>query len=142
MPIKANFRDYLALSEKQQRYVELKQETQQTDKKLAQEIGVDVTTISRWKSKSDFIEGQEAFQREHLRSAVPKAIQTLMDLLHSEHDRVRLDTAKEILNKTGYKDNEIEQNITIDETPQVNFEQISTEELREIVGQYKEAKDI
>lgn len=98
----ANFEDYLKLSEKQQEYIRIKNETKQTDKVIAKKIGVDITTISRWKRKEDYRIGLRGYQAEHLANTVPKAIQTMIDLLGAKSELVKFQAAKDILDRTGY----------------------------------------
>ncbi|MEU3431779.1 phBC6A51 family helix-turn-helix protein [Streptomyces gardneri] len=98
----ANFEDYLKLSEKQQEYIRLKNETKKTDKQIAKEISIDTTTISRWKRKEDFRVGLRGYQSEYLANTVPKAIQTMIDLLGAKSELVRFQASKDILDRTGY----------------------------------------
>ncbi|MGW5464734.1 phBC6A51 family helix-turn-helix protein [Streptomyces sp. NPDC003996] len=98
----ANFEDYLKLSEKQQEYIRLKNETKKTDKQIAKEISIDTTTISRWKRKEDFRVGLRGYQAEYLANTVPKAIQTMIDLLGAKSELVRFQASKDILDRTGY----------------------------------------
>lgn len=98
----ANFEDYLKLSEKQQEYIRLKNETKKTDKQIAKEISIDTTTISRWKRKEDFRVGLRGYQAEYLANTVPKAIQTMINLLGAKSELVRFQASKDILDRTGY----------------------------------------
>lgn len=98
----ANFDDFLKLSEKQQEYIKIKNETKQTDKVIAKKIGVDITTISRWKKKEDYRLGLKGYQVEHLSNTVPKAIQTMINLLDAKSELVKYQAAKDILDRTGY----------------------------------------
>lgn len=98
----ANFEDYLKLSEKQQEYIRHKNETKKTDKQIAKEISIDTTTISRWKRKEDFRVGLRGYQSEYLANTVPKAIQTMIDLLGAKSELVRFQASKDILDRTGY----------------------------------------
>ncbi|MBM6506817.1 DNA-binding protein [Staphylococcus pasteuri] len=114
----ANFEDYLKLSEKQQEYIRLKNETKKTDKQIAKEISIDTTTISRWKRKEDFRVGLRGYQAEYLANTVPKAIQTMIDLLGAKSELVRFQASKDILDRTGYNPVERQQ---IETTATVQF---------------------
>lgn len=112
----ANFEDYLKLSEKQQEYIRLKNETKKTDKQIAKEISIDTTTISRWKRKEDFRVGLRGYQSEYLANTVPKAIQTMIDLLGAKSELVRFQASKDILDRTGYNPvdkQEVQSNSTV-----------------------------
>ena len=98
----ANFDDFLKLSEKQQKYIEIKNETGQTDKTIAKKIGVDTTTISRWKRKEEYQLGLKGYQAYYLSEKTPQALLTMTKLLKARSELVRFQAAKDILDRSGY----------------------------------------
>lgn len=98
----ANFDDFLKLSEKQQKYIEIKNETGQTDKTIAKKIGVDTTTISRWKRKEGYQLGLKGYQAYYLSEKTPQALLTMTRLLNARSELVRFQAAKDILDRSGY----------------------------------------
>lgn len=112
----ANFGDFLKLSEKQQKYIEIKNETGQTDKTIAKKIGVDTTTISRWKRKEEYQLGLKGYQAYYLSEKTPQALLTITRLLNARSELVRFQAAKDILDRSGYNPvdkQEIETNATV-----------------------------
>ncbi|WP_049395471.1 DNA-binding protein [Staphylococcus haemolyticus] len=112
----ANFDDFLKLSEKQQKYIEIKNETGQTDKTIAKKIGIDTTTISRWKKKEEYQLGLKGYQAYYLSEKTPQALLTMTKLLNARSELVRFQAAKDILDRSGYNPvdkQEIETNATV-----------------------------
>lgn len=114
----ANFDDFLKLSEKQQKYIEIKNETGQTDKTIAKKIGVDTTTISRWKRKKGYQLGLKGYQAYYLSEKTPQALLTMTRLLNARSELVRFQAAKDILDRSGYTPVEKQQ---IETTATVQF---------------------
>ncbi|WP_413981789.1 DNA-binding protein [Staphylococcus epidermidis] len=114
----ANFDDFLKLSEKQQKYIEIKNETGQTDKTIAKKIGVDTTTISRWKRKEGYQLGLKGYQAYYLSEKTPQALLTMTRLLNARSELVRFQAAKDILDRSGYTPIEKQQ---IETTATVQF---------------------
>lgn len=112
----ANFDDFLKLSEKQRKYIEIKNETGQTDKTIAKKIGVDTTTISRWKRKEEYQLGLKGYQAYYLSEKTPQALLTMTRLLNARSELVRFQAAKDILDRSGYNPvdkQQIETNATV-----------------------------
>lgn len=112
----ATFGAYLDLTKKQQDYIRLKNETNLTEGEIASEIDVNRSTISRWKNNDKFREGFRGYQVEHLSNQVPKALQTMINLLDAKSELVRFQASKDILDRTGYnpvETQEIETNATV-----------------------------
>ena len=104
------------MSEKQQKYIEIKNETGQTDKTIAKKIGVDTTTISRWKRKEEYQLGLKGYQAYYLSEKTPQALLTMTRLLNARSELVRFQAAKDILDRSGYNPvdkQEIETNATV-----------------------------
>ena len=62
------------------------------------------------------LEGFKGYQVEHLSNQVPKALQTMIDLLNAKSELVRFQASKDILDRTGYNPVErqqIETNATV-----------------------------
>ncbi|MCG2325808.1 DNA-binding protein [Staphylococcus epidermidis] len=98
----ATFGAYLELTKKQQEYIRLKNETDLAEGEIADEIDVNRSTISRWKHNDKFREGFKGYQAEHLSKQVPKALQTMINLLDAKSELVRYQASKDILDRTGY----------------------------------------
>ena len=114
----ATFGVYLELTKKQQEYIRLKNETDLAEGEIAVEIDVNRSTISRWKHNDKFREGFKGYQAEHLSKQVPKALQTMINLLDAKSELVRYQASKDILDRTGYTPVERQQ---IETTATVQF---------------------
>lgn len=115
----ATFGAYLELTKKQQEYIRLKNETDLAEGEIAAEIDVNRSTISRWKHNDKFREGFKGYQAEHLSKQVPKALQTMINLLDAKSELVRYQASKDILDRTGYTPVEKQQ---IETTAMVHFD--------------------
>lgn len=115
----ATFGAYLELTKKQQEYIRLKNETDLAEGEIAVEIDVNRSTISRWKHNDKFREGFKGYQAEHLSKQVPKALQTMINLLDAKSELVRFQASKDILDRTGYTPVEKQQ---IETTATVHFD--------------------
>lgn len=115
----ATFGAYLELTKKQQEYIRLKNETDLAEGEIAVEIDVNRSTISRWKHNDKFREGFKGYQAEHLSKQVPKALQTMINLLDAKSELVRYQASKDILDRTGYTPVERQQ---IETTAMVHFD--------------------
>ncbi|MEV8118634.1 phBC6A51 family helix-turn-helix protein [Streptomyces xiamenensis] len=115
----ATFGAYLELTKKQQEYIRLKNETDLAEGEIADEIDVNRSTISRWKHNDKFREGFKGYQAEHLSKQVPKALQTMINLLDAKSELVRYQASKDILDRTGYTPVERQQ---IETTATVHFD--------------------
>ena len=98
----ATFGAYLELTKKQQEYIRLKNETDLNEGEIASEIDVNRSTISRWKNNDKFREGFKGYQVEYLSNQVPKALQTMINLLDAKSELVRFQASKDILDRSGY----------------------------------------
>ncbi|PTJ89329.1 phBC6A51 family helix-turn-helix protein [Staphylococcus simulans] len=91
------------LTKKQLEYIEIKVGEGKTDAYIAKKISVSQSTISRWKNKREFKLGFEEYQAEYFRKLIPEAMRTVKELLRSKNDRVRLDAAKDILDRGSFE---------------------------------------
>ena len=97
----------------------MKNETDLAEGEIAAEIDVNRSTISRWKHNDKFREGFKGYQAEHLSKQVPKALQTMINLLDAKSELVRYQASKDILDRTGYTPVERQQ---IETTATVHFD--------------------
>lgn len=88
---------------KRQRVIDLLVCTDLTQKEIAAQVGIDETTITRWKRKPEFQEEMEKTQREYLGALARPALRVMRDALNSDNEWIRVQTAKDILDRTGYK---------------------------------------
>ena len=74
-------------------------------KEATQKVGITSAHFSRWKNKNEaeYKELKATYEREFLGDLVSPALQTLKKLLKSENDIVRLNTVRDILDRTGHK---------------------------------------
>lgn len=91
------------MASKMDKTIELMVYTNMTQREIAEELDVNESTISRWKKKKEFGEKLDATQKEFLAKLTAPAMRTLKWLLSAENEMVRLNTAKDILDRTGYK---------------------------------------
>lgn len=117
-------KDYTRISKKKimkNRLVQLYSSGVYSNREIASILGVNVQTVYRLLKKPDIIEELNKYANEEkqvidakLRSLRDRSVDTLSDLLDSDDDSVRLQTAKAVLDKTGHGDKrEIEQNVNI-----------------------------
>lgn len=74
--------------------------TDMSQKEIANEIGIEESTISRWKKKEEFKVEKEKQEREFLKDLKGPAIKTLNKLLDAKSEFVRFSTATYIVDKT------------------------------------------
>ena len=107
MPINANFKGAFLLSDKMKNAIKLMVTTGMSQKEIANKIGVEESTISRWK-KRDFKVEREKQESEFFRDLKSPALQTLNELLKAKSEFVRYSTAVYVVDKTNidYKEKE------------------------------------
>lgn len=91
------------MSSKQQTAIRLMVATNLTQREIAKELDVREETISRWKRSDAFKEKMKAEQDKYLHELTAPAMRTIKELLNSHSDYVRLQSAQDILDRTGYK---------------------------------------
>lgn len=74
--------------------------TDMSQKEIANEIGIEESTISRWKKKEEFQVEKERQEKEFLRDLKSPAIKTLRRLLNAKSEFVQYSTAVYIVDKT------------------------------------------
>jgi len=59
------------------------------------------------KFKKEYIEEVTRTARDRMQSAADQAMQTLIELLYSQNERIRLDAARDLLDRTGFKPEDV-----------------------------------
>ncbi|WP_198645691.1 phBC6A51 family helix-turn-helix protein [Staphylococcus chromogenes] len=96
------------MSDKMKNAIKLMVTTGMSQKEIANKIGVEESTISRWKKREDFKAEREKQESEFFRDLKSPALQTLNKLLKAKSEFVRYSTAVYIVDKTNidYKEKE------------------------------------
>ncbi|WP_088838879.1 phBC6A51 family helix-turn-helix protein [Listeria sp. ILCC792] len=90
------------LNNKQKKCILLMAEGDFTQAEIASQIDVSPETISRWKKQKNFISALDEYTRYYLHSFALDATRTLKKLLKARSEMVRLQAAKDILDRAGY----------------------------------------
>ncbi|HDE4743277.1 TPA: helix-turn-helix domain-containing protein [Staphylococcus aureus] len=106
------------MSDKMKNAIKLMVTTGMSQKEIANKIGVEESTISRWKKREDFKVEREKQESEFFRDLKSPALQTLNELLKAKSEFVRYSTAVYIVDKT---------NINYKEKEQLSNKKIETE---------------
>lgn len=92
------------LKGKQRKCLELMLTGNFTQKEIAEEIGVTEQTITNWKKKDEFAEEYNTALKKRINLHAAVAFKTETELLRSaDSDSVRLNAAKDILDRAGFK---------------------------------------
>jgi len=91
------------LTAKQHKCIELLAEGELTQKEIAKQVQVSEQTICSWKKNKEFIAEYDGLMRVYIQSFAAKAFQTQRSLLNAKSEMVRYMTAKDILDRAGYK---------------------------------------
>lgn len=92
------------LKGKQRKCLELMLTGSFTQKEIAEEIGVTEQTITNWKKKDEFAQEYNAALKKRINLHAAVAFKTETELLKSaDSDSVRLNAAKDILDRAGFK---------------------------------------
>lgn len=75
--------------------------TGMTQKEIANEIGVEESTISRWKKREDFKIEKAKQEKEFFEDLKSPALKTLNELLNAKSEFVQYSTAVYIIDKTN-----------------------------------------
>ena len=98
-----------------QKAIYLAVSTNKTQKEIAKQIGLDVTTVSKWKKHPDYNDAKLKIEREVLGDLTGLAIKTYRDLLlNGRSEQVKYLVAQDLLDRTGHKVTD-KQEISIDE---------------------------
>jgi transcriptional regulator with XRE-family HTH domain len=77
-----------------------------TQKQIAEELHVSENTISSWKKNENFVSEYTAALKSSMKEVAAKAFLTETKLLNARSEMVRLLTAKDILDRAGFKADE------------------------------------
>lgn len=92
------------LKGKQRKCLELMLTGNFTQKEIAEKIGVTEQTITNWKKKDEFAEEYNTALKKRINLHAAVAFKTETELLRSaDSDSVRLNAAKDILDRAGFK---------------------------------------
>ena len=84
-----------------------------TQKEACERIGIHPVTFSRWKRRPEYGEIRNEIITEYMHDLTVKAVRTLDKLMNADSEHVRMQTASDILDRTGYEKGE-KQNISVD----------------------------
>ena len=99
-------RGELKMNDKQEKCINLMITTNKTQKQIAKEIEVSEKTICEWKKQKEFKNEIEKNIKENFGSLALDAQKELKKLLKSKSEYVRIQAAKDILDRAGYKPTE------------------------------------
>lgn len=102
-----------------------------TQRQIAEELKVTEQTICAWKKNPEFIEGYNNLMRSTVRSVSAKALKTMVKLLDADSEQVRLNAAKDILDRAGFKP---EDKVEISGNVNNPLAGLSTEDLKKLVA--------
>lgn len=91
------------MATKREQVISLLVSTDMSQQEIAKEVGVHGTTISKWKKDPDFQAMLEEAQWRFLGDLASPALRVLRTSLKVSDPKVRLQAAKDILNRAGYK---------------------------------------
>ena len=94
------------MNDKQEKCINLMITTNKTQKQIAKEIEVSEKTICEWKKQKEFKNEIEKNIKENFGSLALDAQKELKKLLKSKSEYVRIQAAKDILDRAGYKPTE------------------------------------
>ena len=102
------------LNSKQKKCIEMMALCDRTQKEIAERLKVTEATICNWKKNEDFQTEYIEFMRQNLKGAVSKAFNTELQLLNARSEMVRLLAAKDVLDRAGFRPDDINANIDAD----------------------------
>ena len=124
------------LNPKQEKAVMLMALGEKTQKEIAKEINITEKTLSAWKKLDCFMAELERLTKLNIQSLASKALKTHDKLLNARSEMVQYLTAKDILDRAGYKAaeniNVESKNETIYKTDP--FDGLTTEELKKLAN--------
>lgn len=123
-------------SNSMEKSVKLMVTTSLTQQEIADIVGVRRETVSKYQNHPEFDELKMKYEREFLGDLVSPALRTLRKLLNSENDNVRLNAAKDILDRTGHKPIDKQEvahsgDMHIKQSP---YDELSVDELKELLN--------
>lgn len=118
------------LSPEQVECLDLMINSKLTQKQIAKQIKMTEQTICNWKKDAEFMAAYNKLLRSSLQSVAAKAARTLTSLLDAESEQVRLNAAKDILDRAGFKP---EDKLAINGNVNNPLAGLSTEDLKKLV---------
>lgn len=94
------------MNDKQEKCINLMITTNKTQKQIAKEIEVSEKTICEWKKQKEFKAEIEKNIKENFSSLALEAQKELKKLLKSNNEYIKMQAAKDILDRAGYKPTE------------------------------------
>lgn len=91
------------ISKNMEKAIVLMVTTDLSQREIAKKLGINETTVSKWKNRADFKERLKEEQNSFLGDLTRPAMRTMKELLESGSDYVRFQAAQDILDRTGYK---------------------------------------
>lgn len=89
---------------KQKRCLELMLSGEMTQKQISEKIGVTEQTITNWKKQEEFCKEYNSALKRNINLHAAAAFKTEVDLLKkADSDAVKLNAAKDILDRAGFK---------------------------------------
>lgn len=94
------------MNEKQEKCIALMVTTNKTQRQIAKELDINERTISVWKKEQEFINQLQKEIQNNFSSLALDAQKELGKLLKSKNEYIRIQVAKDILDRAGYKPTE------------------------------------
>lgn len=91
------------LNSKQRKCIEYMVDGSMTQKQIAETLKVSEATICNWKKNDEFSMERNAALKNSMKDVAAKAFTTEVKLLTARSEMVRLMTAKDILDRAGFK---------------------------------------
>lgn len=126
------------LNKAQKKCLELMLTGNLTQKEIAAQIKKTEQTICNWKKDEEFMGEYNRLMRLSIQTLAAKAYQTQVKLLDAESENVRFMTAKDILDRAGYKSAEkLEFNGNVTNS----YDELTADELRVLAKACETAGD-
>lgn len=91
------------LNPKQKKCIEMLVQGNRTQKQIAEVLHVSENTVCNWKKNDEFMSEYTTSLKDNMKDIAVKAFQTEVKLLNARSEMVRLLTAKDILDRAGFK---------------------------------------
>lgn len=91
------------INAKQLKFIELMLTSKMTQKEIANEIGVDPSTLSQWKKNDDIMSEYDKGIKRAIRYAAKEAFEKQIALLKSKNEMIVYMVSRDILERGGYK---------------------------------------
>lgn len=116
--------------------IELMLDGKLNQKQIAKEIGMTEQTLINWKKNPQFQDMKFRMERERLKSYVPDALKTMVELLQTaESENVRFYAARDILDRAGHKAVDVSEVTSKSEVNIKNnpLQDLSTEDIKKLI---------